>query len=81
MPASLLQEWMEFEELEPFGPWRDNFHAGMIAATIANVNRNPKKNPQPVKISDFFYVDTATQQERADQSLLSALRSVKRKAH
>ncbi len=34
-----LSEWMAYETVEPFGAVRDNLHAGVVAATVANVNR------------------------------------------
>ena len=34
-----LSEWMAYYELNPFGTVRDDLQAGIIASTIANVNR------------------------------------------
>jgi hypothetical protein len=76
MPARLFREWLEYEQLEPFGQWRDNFHAAMIASILATVNRDPKKQPQPIRLSEFFYVDAETERENADQQLLGTLRAV-----
>lgn len=75
MPASLLRDWQEYEVLEPFGAWRDNFHAGVIASVIGNGNRNPSKQPTPYKPSDFFYMDSQSQQEHADAEMIDALRA------
>jgi Protein of unknown function (DUF4035) len=75
MPASLFKEWQEYEKLEPFGAWRDNFHAAMMCALIANANRDPKR--PPVKIGDFFYVDPETEKESNDERMLESLRSRK----
>lgn len=47
-------EWMAYEELEPFGPQREDERAGMIAATLANVNRDPEKKSDPFVPFDFF---------------------------
>lgn len=75
MPARLFREWLEYEQLEPFGQWRDNFHAAMIAAILANANRDPKRTPAPIKMSEFFYVDAETERENADKKILGALRA------
>lgn len=53
MSAKELGEWAEFYNLEPWGWDAECFSAGIVAATIANVNRDPKKKPKPFEASDF----------------------------
>lgn len=48
-----LLAWMAYAELEPFGEERGDLRAGIIASTIANVNRDPKKG-RPFKPGDFM---------------------------
>ena len=43
-----MAEWQAFYQLEPFGIERDSWHAALIAATIVNVNRDPKKEPMDI---------------------------------
>lgn len=45
-------EWMAYHELDPFGGERGDLQAGIIAATLANVNRS--KGTQPYKPGDFM---------------------------
>ena len=78
MPAGLLREWMQYEHLEPFGAWRDNFHSAMIATLIANANRDPKRRPQPLKMSEFFYIDPETARENEDMEFLTKLRVLRK---
>lgn len=33
---------------------RADFHAGLVASVIANVNRDPKKRPDPFTAADFM---------------------------
>lgn len=47
-----LSEWAAFYGMEPFGDRKADYRAGMVAATIANVNRAP--NREPFKPDDFF---------------------------
>lgn len=48
-----LTEWQAYEEIAgTFGPERADLHAGIVAATIANVNR-PKGKPA-AKPADFM---------------------------
>lgn len=45
---------MAYYHVEPFGAERDNMHAGIVAATIANANRNPKKQRKAFSFADFI---------------------------
>jgi len=50
-----LSEWMAYYELEPFGEERADLRAGIIAATIANVNRSKKQRAfQPAQFMPKF---------------------------
>lgn len=69
MPARELVEWIEYETLEPFGAWRDNWHAAVIASILANVNRKP--GTPPVSMADFFYTDPATAQEQKEAAMIA----------
>lgn len=73
MPASEMLEWMEFERIEPFGPWRDNWHTALLATILANAHRDPK-SPK-VQMRDFFFVDPETDQEQRDAEMIAFLDS------
>jgi len=45
-------EWLAYDECHPIGPERDDWRAGLIAATIANVNRG--KNQPAFNPDDFM---------------------------
>jgi hypothetical protein len=51
MDSREISEWMAYESVEPFGPWRDDVRAGVVAATVANVNR--AKGAKPYMPTDF----------------------------
>jgi len=78
MSISELQEWHQYEELEPFGQLRDNYHAAMVAHILANAHRGP--NRPPVPFSQFFYVDRKTQQERNDRAMVEFMDNLADKA-
>jgi hypothetical protein len=73
------RELVEFEELyrlDPWGPERGDLAAGIVASTIANVNRGPKS--EPFRPADFMaYVDrealAARDQERMNAKILETL--------
>jgi hypothetical protein len=46
-------EYWAFHELSPIGPERDDLRAGVVASTIANANRNPKKRSRPYTAAEF----------------------------
>ena len=62
----MIAEWQEYEKLEPFGAWRDNWHMAVLASLLANIHRDPKKRPEPVSPSEFMYVDSETRKENED---------------
>ena len=45
---------MAFYRLEPWGADAEDWRAGMIAATIANANRDPKRRRKPYEPQDFM---------------------------
>ncbi len=49
-----LSEWMAFFSLEPWGTEVEDWRAGLIAATIANANRDSKKRRRPYEPQDFM---------------------------
>ena len=49
-----LSEWTAFFEIEPWGTEVDDWRAGLVASTIANVNRDPKKQKKPFQPKDFM---------------------------
>lgn len=44
---------MEYYKLEPWGADADDIRAGIVASTVANVNRDPKQRRQPYAPGDF----------------------------
>lgn len=54
MTANEFAEWMAFARLEPFGAHVDYHRAGVVAATVANTQRDPKRRPQPFQARDFI---------------------------
>lgn len=69
------REWLEFYEVEPFGDERADLRSGIVAALIANVNRDPKKHPQPFKPNEFmpFYQEPPPTPEQLAHKIRAAL--------
>lgn len=59
-----LSEWMAYNEIEPFGEDREDLRMGIIASTIANVNRASGKKPyKPQDFMPVFKIGTETEAE------------------
>ena len=56
---------MAYAELEPFGHEADFWRAGIVASTIANVNRDRKKRSSPFTPQDFMPAEPLTREEQA----------------
>jgi flagellar basal body rod protein FlgC len=69
-----LSEWMAFYQVEPWGTEPADMRAGIVASTIANVNRDPKKQRKPYHPSDF--VVTWGAREKPEQTAEDQLRII-----
>jgi hypothetical protein len=67
MPASLMNEWIAFFGLEPFGWQEDEYRAALITSTVANTARNPKKRRRPFKPADFMRKERPSKQDVASK--------------
>ena len=53
MSSRQLAEWIAYYQLEPWGEERADLRAGIVASTIANVNRSAKRT-KPYTPRDFM---------------------------
>lgn len=60
-------EWAAYFELEPFGAYRDNMHAGMVTAMLYNVNR--PKNAKARSFVDFMLIPQDKDQDRKARNM------------
>lgn len=49
-----ITEMLAFSNIEPWGPLQEDFRAGQICATLANLKRDPQRMPQPWTARDFM---------------------------
>jgi hypothetical protein len=58
MPARTMAEWQAYSQVEPWGEERADLRAGIVASTVANVNRGPKQAAfEPGDFMPVFDVD------------------------
>jgi hypothetical protein len=74
-----ITDMMAFCRLEPFGALADEHRAAQIAATVANVNRDPKTKPEPWVAADFSPV-LAAEKDRQEDAELAAMTPAERVA-
>jgi hypothetical protein len=67
LPHRELVEWMDEYRREPWGTWRENAHAAMIASTIANVFRGEKSRTYTADDFMFLEPEVAAAKREADQ--------------
>jgi hypothetical protein len=49
-----LTEWLVYYSLEPFGDERADLRAGIVASTVANSVRDPKRQAKPFEPRQFM---------------------------
>src|SRR5690554_3321002 len=67
MDSRELTEWAAFFALEPWGTETEDWRAGLVSASIANANRDPRDTPQPYQPRDFM-PRRKIQEEQDEQS-------------
>jgi hypothetical protein len=53
MSRSEYAGWVEYAQVEPFGPYIDDLRVAQVVAAIYNVNRDSGKQPEPYAPSKF----------------------------
>lgn len=73
-------EWVAFAQLEPFGSSREDARAGVVAALIANANRDTEKRSTPFEPADFFSTlgegAAPAQQEQTPEEQLAIMQKI-----
>lgn len=68
-----LIEWQAFYRINPFGLERQDLHAGIVASTVANVNRGKRK---AFKVSEFMPRFLEKQTKRGAGDLLDKIKLI-----
>ena len=51
----MLDEWMAYSQIEPFGEMRAELRNGELCALLANLKRDTKRKATPFRASDFMH--------------------------
>lgn len=79
MSADELDRWHLYWSEEPWGSWRDNAHAGLIAA--AGVNLWLKKGSKPATFEDFMLISRTQRRARDTEQSLAWLEAMAKTKH
>lgn len=74
MPSEDLTLLGAYFDIEPFGPIRDNIHAGIITAMIANTHL--KSGAKPYSADDFLLQDAQSRKEKETRNFMRSLAAV-----
>lgn len=71
MSSQEFTEWVAYYELNPFGPYRGDIHAGIVASTIANANAPKGKRFQVKDFLPEFQPRTAPARAMSGEQVLA----------
>lgn len=57
--------WQMYDARSPIGDERGDAGAALIASTLANVNRDIRKRPQPFTVREFMLFEMTDAEERS----------------
>lgn len=75
MSAAELAGWRQFYDLEPWGWQADCYRAGIVAALLANIHRDTRRQPFPFKPLDFVPQPAGPDKGIDGKALLAKLRT------
>lgn len=65
LTASQINDWFNYNNIEPFGEFRKELRHGQLMALNANINRDSEKRPEPFTAFDFMnYCERPEKEER-----------------
>lgn len=75
MTSAQFAEWLAYARVEPFGEERADLRMGIVASTIANVNRGKGQKPYKPQnfMPDFEPEDEAAAIARMEAQVMAAL--------
>lgn len=65
--------WQRYWDVEPWGPWRDNLHAAIIAREIRRTRSRPGAR---LGIEPFMVKSPTTRRKESEQNLFAVLQTV-----
>jgi hypothetical protein len=71
MSSREFAEWMAYYELEPFGEERADLRSAIVASTVANAHRDPKRRRKPFRPLDFMPRFDETKRPKGVESMLN----------
>lgn len=76
MPLVDFYECMAYDQMEPFGGPRGDLQAGIIAATITNMLRDPKKGKAAVPADFMLFMEKAKPVKQTPKQFFDFLKTL-----
>lgn len=76
MPSRLLDEWIAFFSLEPFGAFQDEYRMATVTSMIANTARDDKEKPKPYQPTDFMREVFTNEVEKSPEEVMQKLSNI-----
>jgi hypothetical protein len=77
MPASTFNEWMVYDQIEPFGEFRSELRHGQVMAMTANLHRNTANKPEPFTAFDFMnFIEPPPEPKLSDEEIEMAFKGI-----
>lgn len=74
--AAEYDNWQRYWIVEPWGAYRDNLHAGIVASVIANTSANRRRGSTAATPADFMLKTEREQRGSETAKSLAFLRAV-----
>lgn len=65
--------WQRFWDFEPWGPWRDNLHAGIIAREI---RRGTSRRGAKLGLEPYMVKSPTTRRKEGEQNMFALLKTL-----
>lgn len=76
-----LTEWAAFYQIEPFGEYREDLRAGIVASTLANIHAKKGHSFKPKDFMPVFQDAQAPKPAISGEQVVSFFRGLQQRGH
>lgn len=67
--------WLAYWQVEPWGPWRDNVHAAIIAREVTRANARLRRGAK-LDLASYMVIDPEERQRAANERVVAMLQAM-----
>jgi hypothetical protein len=75
LPWDEYCSWLAYWQVEPWGPWRDNVHAAIIAREVTRANPRLRRGAK-LDLASYMVIDPEQRQRAANERVVSMLQAM-----